>query len=72
MKWKETKDETVYQTLDERARTRTRTRTPALAHAVPDYFQQKACAVLLDSSEVLYLQKTVHPGCLRVTFIDPQ
>ena len=68
MKWKETKDETVYQTLDERARTRTR----ALAHAVPDYFQQKPGAVLLNSSEVLYLQKTVHPGCLRVTFIDPQ
>ena len=72
MKWKETKDEKVYQTLDERARTPTRTRTPALAHAVLDYFQQKACAVLLDSSGVLYLQKTVHPGCLRVTFIDPQ
>ena len=68
MKLKETKDETVYQTLDERARTRTR----ALAHAVPDYFQQKPGAVLLNSSEVLYLQKTVHPGCLRVTFIDPQ
>ena len=72
MKWKETKDETVYQILDERARIRIGTRTRALARAVPDYFQQKACAVLLDSSEVLYLQKAVHPGYVRVTFIDPQ